>query len=124
MGRRLTLAPASRRALHLAPPTIDPGGGESEDGEERSTKGRAAPSRVVALAAEASGRLKPVHGIPSPGVIQSKFWTHSDVPEDSEDDDVHAEPSMLEKPGVQSPSTPEFIKDRAVVQSGTRSSFR
>lgn len=99
-GRRLTLAPATRRALRPATTASESGEEEADEDDERlCAEGREALSRAVALAAEFSQRPKPIHGVELVGAIPSKFWAKPGEQEDSvvEDDDLSE------------PSTPQFI---------------
>lgn len=100
-GRRLTLAPAVKRALR--PSVTQAEDGDSEDeGEEvrRRRSGHEALSREVALAAAVSRRPAPVHGVEP---LKSKFWA---LGEDSDESDVdEAELATA------TPSTPVFINE-------------
>ena len=93
--------------------TADSAGEEDDEADRRRKEGREALSRVVALAAEASRRPSPVHGVqlnvePSePSPIRSKFWAVGEETDESESDEP-------EEP--RTPSTPEFIK--AAIDAG------
>ena len=65
MTRQLTLAPKVKQALRPshADETADGAGEEDDEVDRRRKEGREALSRVVALAAEASRRPSPVHGV-------------------------------------------------------------
>ncbi|CAN6180895.1 unnamed protein product, partial [Urochloa humidicola] len=101
-GRRLTLAPATRRAL--LPRGQKPGGMEDDgeadvDDDRRCKEGREALSRLVDLVVAASGRPKPIHGVEP---VNSKFWSCGDSDsESSVDEEIVAEEANI--------STPEFI---------------
>ena len=104
--RRLTLAPAVRRALLPAAGAPEPDSDDDEADDQRCDKGREAMSREIAMAVDATLRPRPVHGVQggatsSPAqVIASRFWAQ---PEDTDDEDPVHEVSV--------PSTPEFVKD-------------
>jgi hypothetical protein len=63
-GRRLTLAPATMHALQPSSLLVvaDEEDANDEDNRRRA-EGRAALSRAVSLAAEASQRSNPIHGV-------------------------------------------------------------
>ena len=94
-NRRLTLAPGVLPSLRQ-----NIGNGEEEEEaevEHRRADGRAALSRVVQLAAEATQRPKPVHAVQDrASPINSKLWAQSG--------DSDSEVSEDEEP-----STPDFI---------------
>ncbi|CAN6361771.1 unnamed protein product [Urochloa humidicola] len=102
-GRRLTLAPAARRALR---PRGEGLGGveesDKDDDEDRRCKeGREALTRVVSRAVEASARPRRIHGVER---INSKFWAREDSDSDS---------SVDEELIAEDISTPEFIAEAA-----------
>lgn len=76
-ARRLTLAPGTLDASHCSKSS----NAEEEDQvdvERRRAEGRAALSRAVEIAVEASRRPKPVHEVQEqPIPIMSKFWSQS-----------------------------------------------
>ena len=109
----MKLAPAVRQALRptaTAAEAVEDDGDAEGDDDWCCKEGREALSRAVALAADATRRPKPVHGVqrnigksPPVHAIPSKFWGHEDDSEESEDEG----PEEMQS----EPSTPEFIKD-------------
>lgn len=102
-GHRLTLAPATRRALR--PRGTDGDDKEAnadvnDDDDQRIKEGRDALSRAVAVAANAFIIPKPIHG-----VQYSKFWASSDYDSDSSLEETSEEDITV--------STPVLIKEAA-----------
>jgi hypothetical protein len=72
-GRRLTLAPVTRRALQPSPMTAESSEGSDDDDERRCAEGRAALCRAVAMVTAACQHPKPVHRVEIVDTIPSKF---------------------------------------------------
>jgi hypothetical protein len=83
-GRRLTLAPAIMRALRPSSPLAVADEEDADDKDDRRwAEGRAALSRAVSLAVEASQRPKLIHGVQvqaGASPIRSKFWSVGATP--------------------------------------------
>ena len=99
--RRLTLAPATSKALRASLTSADGITGEIV-GEHQRAEGRAALLRTVALAVESTIRPKPVHG--SADFIPFRFWSQpgDDFTDEAAGKDTEDEEDL--------PSTTEFIQ--------------
>ena len=105
--RRLTLAPATSKALRASLTSADGITGEIV-GEHRRAEGRAALSRTVALAVESTIRPKPVHG--SADFIPFRFWSQpgDDFTDEAAGEDTEDREDTEDE--EDSPSTTEFIQ--------------
>lgn len=96
------MAPAVKQVIRPRPHPDGVGEGDEEGDEDRCCKeGHEALSSFVAMAAEVSQRPTPVHGVQKASPLKSKFWASGGDSDESEEDE----------PKVNSPSTPEFVKE-------------